>query len=161
METVDDAHQPADVSKRSVEPPAIADTIELPDGLLARDKETILLVEDEDSVRALKRILERGGYNVVTAKDGEHASQIFHGNGTKFDLVVTDVVMPHMNGPAFAREIIAGGWSVDRVLFVSGWPWDPENGFLPEDIGRIHLVSKPIGYIELIREIRNLLDKKR
>jgi len=162
METADDAHPPAVASTRSVEPPAIADTIELPDGLHARNQETILLVEDEDIVRAaLKRILERGGYSVVTAKNGEDASQIFHANGRKFDLVVTDVVMPHMNGPAFAREIVAQGWPIDRVLFVSGWPWDPETGFFPDQGEEIHLVSKPIGYIELIQTIRDLLDKKR
>ncbi|HVR91276.1 MAG TPA: ATP-binding protein [Novosphingobium sp.] len=80
----------------------------------------ILLVEDEDMVRAVaERALVRAGYTVTAASDGEEGLELVQ-LGRKFDMVVTDVVMPSMDGPAMAREIrkLVPGLP---VLFMSGY----------------------------------------
>ena len=67
---------------------------------------TVLLVEDEDPVRLFSaRALRSKGYTVVEARNGEEALDIFKTQGEKFDLVVTDVMMPEMDGPTLIREI--------------------------------------------------------
>ncbi|MBS0481137.1 MAG: response regulator [Proteobacteria bacterium] len=80
----------------------------------------VLLVEDEDMVRAVaERALTRAGYSVVTAADGEEGLEKFRADPA-FDLVVSDVVMPDMDGPAMIRAIRALDPQVP-VLFMSGY----------------------------------------
>lgn len=80
----------------------------------------ILLVEDEDMVRAVaERALTRAGYTVVTASDGDEGLEIVE-SGAEFDLIVSDVVMPAMDGPTMAREIRRHAPKVP-VLFMSGY----------------------------------------
>ena len=75
----------------------------------------VLLVEDEDMVRAVaSRALTRAGYAVTTASDGDEGLEIMAkimASGEEFDLVVSDVVMPVMDGPTMAREIRASSGS--------------------------------------------------
>ena len=66
----------------------------------------LLLVEDEDMVRAVaERALVRAGYTVTTAADGEEGLAAMANGDTEFDMIVSDVVMPTMDGPAMARAI--------------------------------------------------------
>ncbi|WP_409934969.1 response regulator [Novosphingobium sp. 9] len=81
---------------------------------------SILLVEDEDPVRIVaERALTRQGYTVKSARDGEEGLEIVRA-GERFDIVVTDVVMPTMDGPAMAREIRKIAPRLP-VLFMSGY----------------------------------------
>jgi len=82
--------------------------------------ETVLLVEDEDSVRAIiSAVLRRQGYNVIEASGGKVACEMF-AQRSDVDLLLTDVVMPDMNGPALAQRLI-GVRPELRVLFISGY----------------------------------------
>jgi CheY-like chemotaxis protein len=85
-----------------------------------RAGETVLLVEDEDSVRAIIGVvLRREGYNVVEASGARMACDIF-AKRNDIDLLLTDVVMPEMSGPALAQRLI-GERPELRVLFISGY----------------------------------------
>jgi two-component system, cell cycle sensor histidine kinase and response regulator CckA len=78
----------------------------VPPPVEAVGSETILLVEDEDAVRSLVvAILERLGYSVVEARDGQEAFEIWQREGGRFHLVVTDIVMPRMDGPALVASV--------------------------------------------------------
>jgi two-component system cell cycle sensor histidine kinase/response regulator CckA len=81
---------------------------------------SILLVEDEDPVRIVaERALTRQGYQVTCARDGEEGLELVE-EGGQFDLVVSDVVMPSLDGPAMAREIRRFAPDLP-VLFMSGY----------------------------------------
>jgi signal transduction histidine kinase/ActR/RegA family two-component response regulator len=88
---------------------------------LARGTETILVVEDEDAVRKLLcSILTRLGYSVLESAEASAAMELSRLRKTKIDLLVTDLVMPEMNGPNLAAHIVAGHPET-RVLYVSGY----------------------------------------
>jgi two-component system cell cycle sensor histidine kinase/response regulator CckA len=83
--------------------------------------ETILLVEDEDAVRVIVgATLRRHGYDVIEAATPRGACEIFEQCGSSVDLLMTDVVMPEMNGPALAQRLVAERPEL-RVLFISGY----------------------------------------
>src|SRR5262249_17495726 len=87
--------------------------------------ETILLVEDEDIVRALSRqVLESCGYNVVEATTGAAAIKIIREGNFDFDLLMTDVVMPQMSGPELAEHLVKIRPGL-KVLFTSGYLEEP------------------------------------
>jgi PAS domain S-box-containing protein len=97
---------------------AMTTTREIP---IAGQARTVLLVEDEDSVRrTIKRMLERQGYIVLEAGDGETGLSIASAHPDEIDLVITDFMMPGMNGREFANQL-----TVERpglpVLFISGY----------------------------------------
>ncbi|MFM2237551.1 MAG: hypothetical protein RL209_1585 [Pseudomonadota bacterium] len=80
----------------------------------------ILIVEDEDMVRAVaERALVRQGYDVETASDGEQALKLF-ADGKRYDLVISDVVMPNLDGPSMAQQLRKNYGDV-RLLFISGY----------------------------------------
>ncbi len=119
--------------------------------------ETILLVEDDTVVREMSlAILRVLGYTVLEAENGEDALQVcshFHG---VIDLLLTDVVMPKMNGPELAgkmRELFPG----IKVLFMSGYTENAivHHGVLEEGVNFIH---KPITPQSLSREVRSILE---
>ena len=103
-------------------PTATADANVAPvPGAAAQGRETILLVEDEDAVRAIvSAILRRQGYHVLEAARPSLACEIFNERGAEIDLLLTDIVMPEMNGPALAQRLI-GMRPELRVLFISGY----------------------------------------
>jgi len=81
----------------------------------------VLLVEDEEEVRAMtRRCLQRQGYEVLEARNGREALATWEQESGTIDLVVTDVVMPEMNGGELARRLLAERPSL-KVLFVSGY----------------------------------------
>jgi len=110
---------------------------------------TILLVEDEEAVRAFAaRALASRGYAVLQAASGAEALQVVEEKGGNIDLVVSDVVMPEMDGPAMLTELRKRGVKA-RVIFVSGYaedafanlPQGEEFGFLPKPFSLKQLVE--------------------
>jgi len=87
----------------------------------ARGTETVLLVEDDAGVRATAgRALTAAGYRVLTAINGAAALRTCEESTMPIDLVVTDIVMPHMSGPEFVRRLAMRS-AATRVLFMSGY----------------------------------------
>ena len=87
---------------------------------LPRGKETILLVEDEDEVRNLTaRVLKKQGYNVIEAREGKSALNMAESYNGNIDLLVTDVIMPHMNGKALAEQLSQKRTDM-KILYISG-----------------------------------------
>jgi two-component system cell cycle sensor histidine kinase/response regulator CckA len=117
--------------------------------------ETILIAEDEERIRvSAKRILEYYGYRVLVAPDGQAALELL--DQTPVDLVISDVVMPRMNGTQLYEAVRTNGHQV-RFLFTSGYvgregradvTLDPSVPFLP----------KPWTVDELVSRVRNILD---
>jgi two-component system cell cycle sensor histidine kinase/response regulator CckA len=119
--------------------------------------ETILLVEDEQAVRSLtKRILESAGYTVLQASCGSEALALLDQHRGPIDLLLTDVVMPGMNGRELATRI-AGVRLRMKVLYTSGYTDDAilRHGVL-DDTSRF--ISKPYTPVELTRRVRDVLD---
>lgn len=101
----------------------------------------ILLVEDEDMVRAVaERALSRAGYTVTTASDGDEGLEIVEG-GAEFDLIVSDVVMPAMDGPTMAREVRKLRRDLP-VLFMSGYAEEQLRKQI-DIVGGVHFLPKP------------------
>src|SRR5262249_5168623 len=89
-----------------------------------RGAETVLLVEDEDAVRALARIILAGsGYTVLEASDGRQALRVAEERSGPIDLLVSDVVMPELAGPDLAVRLVASRPQM-KVLFLSGYTDD-------------------------------------
>jgi CheY-like chemotaxis protein len=121
--------------------------------------ETILLVEDEASVRRLALVsLQMHGYNVLTATDGRDALHVVQLHRGSIDLLLTDVIMPNMSGPELA-DILRARFSTLRVLFTSGYTDDSvvRHGLL--EINDAFL-QKPYTPRMLARKVRQLLDEK-
>jgi len=117
---------------------------------------TILLVEDEDAVRLFgARALRNKGYQVLEARDGEAALEIVDGEGRNIDLLVTDVVMPRMDGPTLAREIRARRPDM-KVIFISGYAEDDFRRRLDEDAD-IHFLAKPFSLKQLAAKVKDAL----
>ena len=119
--------------------------------------ETILLVEDEDSVRDLaQRILQSRGYNVLAARHGGDALQMALAADQQIDLVVTDVVMPGMNGRQLVEALRARAPGV-RVLYMSGYTDDDivRRGLLTSNVA---FLEKPFTGKTLGRRVRSVLD---
>ena len=122
--------------------------------------ETVLLVEDEQSVRALTRnLLEQGGYTVLEADNGAHAVEIAKQHHGPIHLLLTDVVMPGMNGPAVA-EMILPIHPEAKTLYVSGYSssFGTQTGLVPAGA---NLFQKPFSRAALLRKVRNLLDMQK
>jgi len=121
--------------------------------------ETILLVEDEDSVRDFARqTLETCGYKVIEARNGEEALSIYEESDSKIDLLITDVVMPKMGGRRLAEKITRMNPQIPQ-LFMSGYTDDTiiRQGMITEDMTYI---QKPFTFEKLAHKVRELLDKK-
>ena len=118
--------------------------------------ETILLAEDEDSVRAVTtRILESSGYRVTTAINGVDALEKFEASEEGFDLLLTDVMMPLMKGTELARRLHAREPGL-RVIFMSGYNEEAVLGHF-EGASPL-LLQKPFSPQVLTRRIRQVLD---
>jgi two-component system cell cycle sensor histidine kinase/response regulator CckA len=120
-------------------------------------RETILLVEDEDAVRAIVgTVLRRQGYRVLEASSATAACDIFDGHASEIDLLVTDVVMPDLSGPALAQRLIAARPGL-RILLISGYA-DVEKPFAA-DIPNVSFLSKPFQASVLATRVRAALSR--
>ena len=120
---------------------------------------TVLVVEDEESVRTLVgRMLERTGYRVLLAPNGAAAVSLVGTRLSEVDLLLTDVVMPGMRGPELAAELRTIRPELP-VVFMSGYAaQDDPDASLPE--GAV-VVTKPFSLAELGTAIEVLLDPRR
>jgi two-component system, cell cycle sensor histidine kinase and response regulator CckA len=120
--------------------------------------ETILIVDDEDSLRLLsRRILEGLGYRTVEATNGEEALAVFSTFPRPIDLVLTDVIMPKMGGPELAQRLREAGRKF-ALLYMSGFVGSATNGELINARGA-SMLNKPYTREELACAVRTALDE--
>jgi two-component system, cell cycle sensor histidine kinase and response regulator CckA len=120
--------------------------------------ETILLVEDEEAVRGLTcRILERQGYRVIPAQHGRDAMEIAAREQGRIDLVLTDVVMPGMNGRGLVERLVGVRPSI-KSLYMSGYTDDDiiRRGFIEPSKS---FLQKPFTSDALLQTVRKVLDE--
>jgi two-component system cell cycle sensor histidine kinase/response regulator CckA len=117
---------------------------------------TILLVEDEEGLRALNaRGLASRGYTVLEAGNGVEAIDVLEKSDKPVDLVVSDVVMPEMDGPTLARELRNRNPSL-KIIFVSGYAEDAFQKHLPEH-GQYAFLPKPFTLKQLVAAVKETL----
>jgi two-component system, cell cycle sensor histidine kinase and response regulator CckA len=117
---------------------------------------TILLVEDEDGLRALNaRGLASRGYTVLEAGNGVEAIDVLEKADGRVDLVVSDVVMPEMDGPTLLRELRSRNPTL-KIIFVSGYAEDAFQKHLPED-GQFAFLPKPFTLKQLVAAVKDTL----
>ena len=119
-------------------------------------KKTILIVEDDVSIRAIStRILRQFGYLVLEARDGLAALKLLAEQSEKVDLLITDVIMPNMSGKALADQIKLQQPDL-KILIISGYTGRTlqEKGILTPDTP---FLSKPFRPTELVQKVREVL----
>jgi PAS domain S-box-containing protein len=120
--------------------------------------EAVLVVEDEPALRALISVsLEKRGYTVLVAEDGAAAIRILENNPGGIDLVVSDIMMPKLNGLELRKKALLLVPEM-RFLFISGYAEDTigQTAHLPQDAGYL---EKPFLPVELARKVRALLNE--
>jgi two-component system cell cycle sensor histidine kinase/response regulator CckA len=140
--------------------PAIAGAISAADDVVrtaASDltgQGTILLVEDEEGLRALNaRGLTSRGYTVLQAGNGIEALEELERNGWEVDLVVSDVVMPEMDGPTLMKELRKRNPAI-KIIFVSGYAEDAFEKSLP-DHTQFKFLPKPFTLKQLVTAVKD------
>jgi two-component system, cell cycle sensor histidine kinase and response regulator CckA len=118
---------------------------------------TILLVEDEDAVRLFgARALRNKGYEVLEARSGEEALEVISGHPRSIDLLITDVVMPRMDGPALIRAV-RERWPMMKVIYISGYAEDAFRKRLDET-GAINFLPKPFSLKQLAGKVKEVME---
>ncbi len=136
----------------------ITDTKEIELPISKGGTETILVAEDDAMVRKFMReVLEGAGYTVIEAKDGEDAIDVFIENKDRIQLLILDVIMPKKNGKE-VYETLKESNPYIKALFISGYSADilHKKGIISEGP---EVILKPISSDNLLRKIRDLLDK--
>jgi CheY-like chemotaxis protein len=136
-----------------------ARSIEDDDVALSDSDELILVVEDNDDLRAyISEVLRNLGYRVLTASSGQAAISILTKSPARVDLLLTDIIMPGMNGRELAKHALALRPDL-RILYMSGYS---RNAVMQQ--GRlepgIDLLQKPVSQTILASRVRDLLDKR-
>ncbi|MFP4518990.1 MAG: ATP-binding protein [Oceanicaulis sp.] len=148
-------HTPSESETAEIEAEAVAKTAEPKPADLAGHGR-ILLVEDEDAVRAIAaKTLVRRGYEVVEACDGEEALEILEDNPESFDLLISDVVMPGLDGPSLlkkGRKYLGAA----RVVFISGYAEEEFSDTLSSDLD-ISFLPKPFDIQQLAERVKQEL----
>ncbi len=117
---------------------------------------TVILVEDDDAVRMFgARALRNKGYRVIEAKSGETALDLMRDASGKIDLLITDVVMPQMDGPALIREVRRTDPDI-KVIFISGYTEDAFRQRLDSD-SEIHFLAKPFNLKQLAIKVKDVI----
>jgi two-component system cell cycle sensor histidine kinase/response regulator CckA len=116
---------------------------------------TVLLVEDEDAVRAFaSRALASRGYTVLEAASGETALKILEAQKDEIDLVISDVIMPAMDGPTLVREVRAIN-PVLKIILISGYAEDAFRNELGRD-QTLAFLPKPFSLKQLISKVKEV-----
>jgi DNA-binding response OmpR family regulator len=122
-----------------------------------RGRGTVLLVEDEETVRRIaERVLTRGGYDVLTAGEGAEAMALSRQHAGTIQVLVTDLVMPRMNGSDLAQRLMAERPGI-RVLFISGYDRDADRTAGPLEPGT-DFIEKPFSPEVLLERVARLLE---
>jgi DNA-binding response OmpR family regulator len=119
--------------------------------------ETVLLVEDEPAILAIaRRVLERLGYTVLTANTPTQAIRLAGAHASEIHLLMTDVVMPEMNGRDLAKRLLSLHPKL-KCLFMSGYTANiiAHHGVLDQGV---HFIQKPFSMGDLAAKIRAVLD---
>jgi two-component system cell cycle sensor histidine kinase/response regulator CckA len=117
---------------------------------------TVLLVEDEDPVRKFgARALRNKGYKVIEAESGEAALEAVRNAAEKIDLLITDVVMPRLDGPGLVREVREIRSDI-KVIFISGYAEDAFRQRLDSD-SNIDFLSKPFSLKQLAAKVKDVI----
>ena len=125
----------------------------------ASGRETILLVEDAEPLRKLAlRFLENHGYRVIQAQDGEEALTVVRGLSEPIHMMLTDVVMPGINGRVLAEKLLPS-YPQMKVLYMSGYTdsFIAGHGVLEQGTALIH---KPFSEEDLLAKVREVLDRR-
>lgn len=117
---------------------------------------TILLVDDADEVRRLvAEMLAQAGYRVIQASDGLDALNLWDSHGGDVDLLLTDVVMPHMTGGELARRVSQLRPDVP-VVYMSGYSDDR----LLQEVCHANFLAKPFTSSDLTDKVRRALESR-
>jgi two-component system cell cycle sensor histidine kinase/response regulator CckA len=128
--------------------------------IMVRGTETVLLVEDEDPLRrAAAEFLGLRGYTVLEARNGLEALSLARNREPAIQLLVTDVVMPHMSGGELAQEM-EQLFPTTKVLFVSGYPGQTVVDHKVADVDS-NFLQKPFTLKQLAKKVRTVLDQER
>ena len=120
---------------------------------------SILLVEDEDAVRSFSaRALRNKGYTVWEANSGEAALQLFQEEAAQIDLLITDVIMPSMDGPALVRRLREVRSDL-KIIFISGYTEDRFRRHLDVESG-IHFLAKPFSLKQLASKVKEVMQEE-
>jgi PAS domain S-box-containing protein len=125
---------------------------------LPRGRETIMLVEDEDRVRAItSRILQGLNYTVLEARSGEEAIRLCETHTDPIHLLITDVVMPEMGGQQVAEHVAACRQGI-KTMFISGYTDDAimRHGI---EKSKVAFLQKPFTHLSLANKVREVLDQ--
>ena len=135
---------------------AVADR-KLPESVDLTGQGTILLVEDEEGLRQLNaRGLASRGYTVLEAGNGIEAIEMLEKSDGEVDLVVSDVVMPEMDGPTLLRELRRRNPGL-KIIFVSGYAEDAFQKHLPADGEQFMFLPKPFTLKQLVNAVKETL----
>jgi two-component system response regulator ResD len=116
-----------------------------------QQRETILVVDDDLQIRSLVKVyLEQAGFAVATAADGEDGLNVFRAYRSRIALVLTDVMMPNMNGFDLADRVLELDSELP-VLFMSGEAWNACRG--------LGCVAKPFTPVELVGRVHQGVDQ--
>ncbi len=124
---------------------------------LPQGNETVLVVEDEDGVRNLiSEVLNLSGYNVLVAKHGEEAHQLCESNKNEIKLLITDVILPKMNGYELVKSLSSKN-SMMKVLYISGYSEHVmyHHGIIDSEFS---FIQKPFTLHSLATKVRTILD---
>jgi two-component system cell cycle sensor histidine kinase/response regulator CckA len=117
---------------------------------------TLLLVEDEDAVRSFSaRALRKKGYTVLEAGSGEQALEMLKDDSDPVDLLITDVVMPQVDGPTLVKRVRESRPSL-KVIFISGYTEGSFRKHLDDDNG-VHFLAKPFSLKQLAGTVKEVL----
>ena len=135
--------------------------VELVDDMIAKPLKdltgqgTILLVEDEDAVRLFtSRALTNKGYEVIQASSGEEGLDLFKQHADDIQLLITDVIMPNMDGPTLVKAAKKINKNLE-VIFISGYAEDVVRKDMEDDT--CHFLPKPFSLIELAETVKTVL----
>ena len=138
----------------TVEDPADDSQTELPRDLTGVG--TVLLVEDEGPVRQFgARALRNKGYNVIEAENGENALDLLNENSDEIDLLITDVMMPGIDGSSLIRKVRETHADL-KVIFISGYAEDTFRKRV-DDGGIVHFLPKPFSLQELAGKVKEVM----
>jgi two-component system cell cycle sensor histidine kinase/response regulator CckA len=132
------------------------DTGEKRDGADLTGKGTVLLVEDEDAVRIFAaRALRNKGYTVIEANSGESALNRVEEHAGTIDILISDVVMPNMDGPTLAKHVHASRPEM-KIIFISGYAEDAFRRNLDREV-EINFLPKPFSLKQLAGKVKEVL----